>query len=825
MDVPSAPQRSRNQQDGFQSPPGQISRAAFFRARPFSGQANNRASFIDNESAEAQNVTEIQSPSSIALAIASGAQNWPDTSRQANQDTHLGTMSPPTNQGHPPATVHAQRAESMNYDKPLPTDLSRIRSARNGVGDVRREASHKSSPRTEPSSLMHRSSSKASSRVGQVRRVDTLVRSSPESSNSHMSGESADLLMSLMAGQAAMDYQNAPISSWEQVEEWRKELSMLSSRLETQIAKHQREQKILTAARTLAKLNSNNKRMSRQTSDSVEVAEQRVSEAEKEMLSLQGREGAMRRALMEHQAGVLAWEMRRLESVNQVAEEKATRFQKEAEDAKELRVIAQRVHQQEKQLKDYSGRIQQLGATITDMGEKERNLHAKFEALELEKKHWQMQSASLSHENEILRKQNEASKTKEDIWSQARPMLAHALGVSTSLGVAEMAEAAKELRSTAVRKEAELRAVKEELREVNMGMENELNRVATDKDAYKVRIEELEHELGESKRSISRSADLESSVKQHVDKINLLESENAQMHAALAAAENQAWNRAAISSSNEAASRLKALRADMEAQDVVMEELWTILPTPASRRATGLVDAVTDQLNPQVTSPAVECRPEALRGLYSPAPPAGQEEYAGIQETVRRVRTLIEDSKVIAERTVQAGKERELFKSNLARSQRLMEESHASLATYQRQVNILETKLKKAKEEGKQTNSSNPDIAILERRVHDAEEAKNTAENGLARLVKTCQQLRETNDILSQRALGISDEIEQEKRKIQTQNQKDIDDLRRQLRDRDEEMERVRSREQTQRLQLLDELNSCQEKIDKLNMQLRARGG
>ena len=59
------------------------------------------------------------------------------------------------------------------------------------------------------------------------------------------------------------------------------ELSMLSSRLEQQISKHQREQKILTAARTLAKLNSHNKRMSKQTSDSVEVAEQKVADAEK----------------------------------------------------------------------------------------------------------------------------------------------------------------------------------------------------------------------------------------------------------------------------------------------------------------------------------------------------------------------------------------------------------------------------------------------------------------------------------------------------------------------------------------------------------------
>jgi hypothetical protein len=156
------------------------------------------------------------------------------------------------------------------------------------------------------------------------------------------------------------------------------------------------------------------------------------------------------------------------------------------------------------------------------------------------------------------------------------------------------------------------------------------------------------------------------------------------MHAALAAAENQAWNRAANTSSNESASRLKALRAEMEAQDVVMEELWTVLPTPASRRATGLVDAVTDQLSSQVSSPATECRPEALRGLFSPAPLSGQEGFAGLQETVRRVRTLIEDSKVIVERTVQAGKERELFKNNHARAQRLMEESHASLATYQR---------------------------------------------------------------------------------------------------------------------------------------------
>jgi hypothetical protein len=125
-----------------------------------------------------------------------------------------------------------------------------------------------------------------------------IARQAPYSSNG-MSGESADLLMNLLAGQAAVDCQQLPVGRWEEVEEWKKvslvvcenfsleftlllqELSMLSSRLEQQTAKHQREQKILTAARTLAKLNSHNKRMSKQTSDSVEVAEKKVADAEK----------------------------------------------------------------------------------------------------------------------------------------------------------------------------------------------------------------------------------------------------------------------------------------------------------------------------------------------------------------------------------------------------------------------------------------------------------------------------------------------------------------------------------------------------------------
>ena len=42
------------------------------------------------------------------------------------------------------------------------------------------------------------------------------------SHNNYMSGESAELLMNLLAGQAAVDCQQLPVGRWEEVEEWKK---------------------------------------------------------------------------------------------------------------------------------------------------------------------------------------------------------------------------------------------------------------------------------------------------------------------------------------------------------------------------------------------------------------------------------------------------------------------------------------------------------------------------------------------------------------------------------------------------------------------------
>lgn len=55
----------------------------------------------------------------------------------------------------------------------------------------------------------------------------------------------------------------------------------MANRLSLLVSRHQREVKILTAARTLQKLNNNNKRMSKQTMESLEQSEKRVEAAEK----------------------------------------------------------------------------------------------------------------------------------------------------------------------------------------------------------------------------------------------------------------------------------------------------------------------------------------------------------------------------------------------------------------------------------------------------------------------------------------------------------------------------------------------------------------
>lgn len=225
------------------------------------------------------------------------------------------------------------------------------------------------------------------------------------------------------------------------------------------------------------------------------------------MLNLQSREGALRRALMEHQAGALAWEVRRLEKLNHTSEENAAKFRKEAEEANELRHLAE--HQKD-QLKQCSERILHLEAVAAELAAKEEKYLANLDSFESEKATWRKDRGTLDQQADTLRRENKELSNHADAWSRANPILASAFGLSQVGDPAEVVEAAQRLASSVRRKDEELEILKDEMREVTIGMERELSKVAADRDAYKAKVDEIQKDIvGEERSAINKLKEVE----------------------------------------------------------------------------------------------------------------------------------------------------------------------------------------------------------------------------------------------------------------------------------------------------------------------------
>lgn len=67
--------------------------------------------------------------------------------------------------------------------------------------------------------------------------------------------------------------------------------------------------------------------------------------------------------------------------------------------------------------------------------------------------------------------------------------------------------------------------------------------------------------------------------------------------------------------------------------------------------------------------------------------------YPGLQAFADRVKAVVEDGRLLVERTAKYAKERDIHKSNSERAQRLVQESRAGLERYQSQVRALEERL------------------------------------------------------------------------------------------------------------------------------------
>ncbi|CAG8448757.1 7438_t:CDS:2 [Ambispora gerdemannii] len=122
-----------------------------------------------------------------------------------------------------------------------------------------------------------------------------------------------DLLVQLLISQAIVDSKDFAILNLEDVEELKKEHSLLTNRMNALANKLALESKIREAASSLARLHASNKRLSRQAGDHLSQANRKVDQVTTELWKLSQRASEVERKLFHHMSGVLSLGIKKLE--------------------------------------------------------------------------------------------------------------------------------------------------------------------------------------------------------------------------------------------------------------------------------------------------------------------------------------------------------------------------------------------------------------------------------------------------------------------------------------------------------------------------------
>ncbi|CAG8455314.1 18661_t:CDS:2 [Rhizophagus irregularis] len=143
-----------------------------------------------------------------------------------------------------------------------------------------------------------------------------LSLNSPKVPGSSFLDTADEMLMQILISQAVIDSKNFEILSLEEVEELKKDHSLLTNRISALTSKLSLESKIREAASSLARLHASNKRLSRQATDHLATANRKVDQVATELWKLTQRAGEVQRKLLQHMAGVLSLGIRKLEEKN-----------------------------------------------------------------------------------------------------------------------------------------------------------------------------------------------------------------------------------------------------------------------------------------------------------------------------------------------------------------------------------------------------------------------------------------------------------------------------------------------------------------------------
>jgi len=99
---------------------------------------------------------------------------------------------------------------------------------------------------------------------------------------------------------------------------------------------------------------------------------------------------------------------------------------------------------------------------------------------------------------------------------------------------------------------------------------------------------------------------------------------------------------------------------------------------------------------------------------------------------------------------------------------------------------------------------------------------KSEIEMQAAEQAETCRQLTEANNTLSGKVLGLADEGAKAQEALKSSLESQLAETQKQLALAQEEIDAMRSSEQSQRIALLDELNTMQTENGQLRAQIRA---
>lgn len=287
--------------------------------------------------------------------------------------------------------------------------------------------------------------------------------------------------------------------------------------------------------------------------ESLEQAEKRADAAEKvrtltpsqtclvltvqELLVLRDREASLRRRLMEHWSGVMAWEVRRLERVSAEAQQRSERANKRAATSKAREEeSARKAGEMEAALRSSEGKVAELEEIVVEMGRRERALEedlsemerakagmerekeacvrdqrgieseraswgAERRRFEEERQQWLEEKRMLLQDREAVVKAKAAGRTEgqmperdQAMIERVRAGLGGMLGRKAGVEPAEMADAVDEAQRLLRAREDEVVRLKGEIQEINMGLEEEVKRATTDRDVWKSKVEEAERE-------------------------------------------------------------------------------------------------------------------------------------------------------------------------------------------------------------------------------------------------------------------------------------------------------------------------------------------